>query len=107
MSKRTTSLPCCYEGVGQRACTVPTSTLTTVIRIKLSTSILLQGKGSGSRFHPTPLNGVGIPARIVKTLDAMKVNNSDLFETLLNQYEPFLNAWAEMGYEEYQGDDDE
>jgi len=37
----------------------------------------------------------------------MKVNNSDLFETLLQQYEPFLNAWAEMGYEEYQRDEDE
>ena len=37
----------------------------------------------------------------------MKVNNSDLFETLLQRYESSLNAGAEMGYEEYQVDDDE
>jgi len=28
----------------------------------------------------------------------MRANNSELFETLLNQYEPFLNVWAELGY---------
>jgi len=34
-------------------------------------------------------------------------NNSDLFETLLNQYEPFLDVWTKLGYEEYQEDNDE
>jgi len=37
----------------------------------------------------------------------MKTNNSQSFETLLNQYEPFLNAWAELGYGSYQEDEDE
>ena len=36
----------------------------------------------------------------------MKVNNSDLFETLLNQYEPFLDVWAEMGYGSSQEDEE-
>jgi len=27
----------------------------------------------------------------------MNVKNSDLFETLLQQYEPFLTAWADLG----------
>ncbi len=30
-------------------------------------------------------------------LDAMNAKNNDLFETLLQQYEPFLTAWAELG----------
>ena len=59
---------------------------------------------SGTVRQPRQLS---LDVRTIKTLDAMKVNNSDLFEILLQQYEPFLNAWAEMGYEEYQGDDDE
>ncbi len=59
---------------------------------------------SGTVRQPRQLS---LDVRTIKTLDAMKVNNSDLFETLLQQYEPFLNAWAEMGYEEYQGDDNE
>jgi len=50
---------------------------------------------------------LSLDVRTIKTLDAMGVNNSDLFETLLHQYEPFLNAWAEWGHEDYQGDDDE
>ncbi len=37
----------------------------------------------------------------------MKVNNSDLFEQLLQQYEPFLNAWAELGYGSSQEDENE
>ncbi len=41
---------------------------------------------------------LSLDVRTIKTLDAMKVNNSDLFETLLQQYEPFLDTWAEMGY---------
>ncbi len=32
-SKRNTSVPCIFGGAGQRACTVPTSTTNTVIRI--------------------------------------------------------------------------
>jgi len=59
---------------------------------------------SGTVRQPRQLS---LDVRTIKTLDAMKVNNSDLFETLLQQYEPFLNAWAEMGYEEHQGDEDE
>jgi len=31
------------------------------------------------------------------SLDAMNAKNNDLFETLLQQYEPFLTAWAELG----------
>jgi len=37
----------------------------------------------------------------------MKVNKSDLFEQLLQQYEPFLNAWAELGYGSSQEDENE
>jgi hypothetical protein len=59
---------------------------------------------SGTVRQPRQLS---LDVRTIRTLDAMKVNTSDLFETLLQQYEPFLNAWVEMGYEEYQGDDDE
>ena len=38
---------------------------------------------------------LSLDVRTIQTLDAMKANNSELFETLLNQYEPFLNTWAE------------
>ncbi|GAC1401653.1 MAG: hypothetical protein NVSMB49_16570 [Ktedonobacteraceae bacterium] len=50
---------------------------------------------------------LSLDVRTSKTLDAMQVNNSDLFETLLNQYEPFLDTWAEMGYGRFQEDEDE
>jgi len=59
---------------------------------------------SGTFRQPRQLS---LDVRTIKTLDAMKVNNSDLFETLLQQYEPFLNAWAEMGYENSQEEEDE
>ena len=57
---------------------------------------------SGTVRQPRQLS---LDVRTIKTLDAMKVNNSDLFETLLKQYEPFLDAWAEMGYGRYQEDE--
>ena len=59
---------------------------------------------SGTVRQPRQLS---LDVRTIKTLDVMKVNNSDLFETLLNQYEPFLDAWAEMGYGSSQEDEDE
>ena len=61
------------EGTGQRACTVPTSATTAVICLN-STSVFSHrgGKvemrtGSVPRFHPTPWNGVGLPAPVVNT----------------------------------------
>ena len=73
VSKRKTSVPCLCEGAGQRACTVPTSTLTTVIRVKLSIPILSDGKGNGNptQVHqrngaliPIPSKGMGLPAPV-------------------------------------------
>ncbi len=48
---------------------------------------------SGTIRQPRQLS---LDVRTIKTLDAMKVNNSNLFETLLQQSEPFLNTWAEV-----------
>ena len=59
---------------------------------------------SGTVRQPRQLS---LDMRTIKVLDAMKVNNSDLFETLLQQYEPFLDTWAEMGYGSYQEGEDE
>ena len=59
---------------------------------------------SGTVRQPRQLS---LDVRTIKVLDAMNVNNSDLFETLLQQYEPFLNAWAEMGYGNSQEDEEE
>jgi len=50
---------------------------------------------------------LSLDVRTIQTLDAMKTNNSELFETLLNQYEPFLNTWAELGYGSSQEDEGE
>jgi len=50
---------------------------------------------------------LSLDVRTIQTLDAMKANNSQLFETLLNQYEPFLNTWTELGYGSSQEDEDE
>ncbi len=50
---------------------------------------------------------LSLDVRTIQTLDAMGANNNQLFETLLNQYEPFLNTWAELGYGSYQEDEDE
>ncbi len=44
--------------------------------------------------------------RTINTLNAMGVNKSELFEDLLQQYEPFLSAWSELGNEEVDEDDD-
>ncbi len=50
---------------------------------------------------------LSLDVRTIQTLDAMQANNSELFETLLNQYEPFLDAWAELGYGHSQENDEE
>ena len=59
---------------------------------------------SGTIRQPRQLS---LDVRTIQTLDAMQVNNSDLFETLLQQYEPFLDTWAEMGYGSCQEDEGE
>lgn len=50
-------------------------------------------KGKGVR-QPMQLS---LDLRVINTLNAMGVNKSELFEELLQQYEPFLDAWAELG----------
>jgi hypothetical protein len=70
VSKRNTSLPCSCEGAGQRACTVPTSTPTTVIRI--SSSDIFSHRGEKTEMCSRvadltiPWNGTGLLARSVK-----------------------------------------
>lgn len=49
-------------------------------------------KGSEVR-QPMQLS---LDMKVIKTLKAMKVNASALFEDLLQQYEPFLEMWAAM-----------
>lgn len=58
-------------------------------------------KGKGVR-QPMQLS---LDIKVINTLNAMGVNKSELFEELLQQYEPFLDAWAEFGNAEE--DDDE
>lgn len=64
MSERNTSVPCSCEGAGQRACTVPTSTPTTVIRIS-STFLFYHKAGKVESYPPLPQlrNGTFIPSR--------------------------------------------
>ncbi len=82
MSKRNTPMPCSCEGAGQRACTVPTSTPTTVIRIS-STYLfyhmareaqipLPKPQISNGAFIPSPQGRRDFPRRFVK-----KVNDKD------------------------------
>jgi len=59
---------------------------------------------SGTVRQPRQLS---LDVRTIKTLDTMRVNNSDLFETLLHQYEPFLNTWAKLAHEDNQEDEEE
>ncbi len=59
-------------------------------------------KGKGVR-QPMQLS---MDLRVINTLNHMGVNKSELYEELLQQYEPFLNAWAELGNEEVNEDDD-
>jgi len=43
---------------------------------------------------------LSLDSKVIDTLNAMGVNNkSELFEELLQPYEPFLDAWAELGTE--------
>jgi hypothetical protein len=53
-------------------------------------------KGKGVR-QPMQLS---LDIKVINTLNAMGVNKSELFEELLQQYEPFLDAWAELGNED-------
>jgi len=39
---------------------------------------------------------LSLDVRTIKTLNAMSINKSKLFEELLQQYEPFLEAWSEL-----------
>lgn len=50
---------------------------------------------------------LSLDVRTIKTLDEMGINNSELFETLLQQYEPFLNAWAELDYINQEDEEEE
>ncbi len=50
---------------------------------------------------------LSLDIRTIDTLNTMGVNKSELFETLLQQYEPFLNVKAELGHEDNQEDEEE
>ncbi len=63
------------------------------------------GRKAKSRVVRQPRQ-LSLDVRTIKTLDAMGVNNSELFETLLRQYEPFLNVYAELG-STYQEEEEE
>ena len=43
---------------------------------------------------------LSLDIRTIKTLNAMGVNKSQLFEDLLQQYEPFLEVWSSLNEEE-------
>jgi hypothetical protein len=58
-------------------------------------------KGKGVR-QPMQLS---LDIKVINTLNAMGVNKSELFEELLQQYEPFLDAWSELENEEAEEDD--
>ncbi len=60
-------------------------------------------KGKGVR-QPMQLS---LDIKVINTLNAMGVNKSELFEELLQQYEPFLDAWAELGNEDFDEEEDE
>jgi hypothetical protein len=75
--RRNTPVPCLCEGAGQGAGSLPASTPTTVIRFG---SIDLFSLGAEKpeipdtpaldkerRFHPSPLQGTGLPAPVVKS----------------------------------------
>lgn len=47
-----------------------------------------------------------LDVRTIETLDDMRANNSELFESLFHRYEPFLDAWAKLGYEHFQEDEE-
>lgn len=60
-------------------------------------------KGQGVR-QPMQLS---LDRRVIDTLNTMGVNKSELFEELLRQYEPFLDAWFELGHDDELGEEDE
>jgi hypothetical protein len=60
-------------------------------------------KGKGVR-QPMQLS---LDLRVINTLNAMGVNKSELFEELLQQYEPFLDAWAELGNDDFTDEEDD
>jgi len=41
---------------------------------------------------------LSLDVRTIACLDRMQVNNSELFESLLQHYPPFVEAWAKAGY---------
>jgi len=41
---------------------------------------------------------LSLDARTIACLDGMQVNNSELFERLLQRYPPFVEAWTKAGY---------
>jgi predicted DNA-binding transcriptional regulator YafY len=41
---------------------------------------------------------LSLDVRTIACLDAMQVNNSELFERLLQHYPPFVEAWTKAGY---------
>jgi superfamily I DNA/RNA helicase len=60
-------------------------------------------KGKGVR-QPLQLS---LDLRVINTLNAMGVNKSELFEELLQQYEPFLDAWSELGNEDFEEEEED
>jgi len=40
---------------------------------------------------------LSLDVHTIDTLNTMGINKSELFEQLLQQYEPFLNVYAELG----------
>jgi hypothetical protein len=50
---------------------------------------------------------LSLDLRVINTLNAMGVNKSELFEELLRQYEPFLDAWGELGNDTAEDEEDE
>jgi hypothetical protein len=58
---------------------------------------------SGVAREPMQLS---LDVRTIKTLNAMGINKSELFEELLKQYEPFLTAWSELNEAHEEDSDD-
>ena len=65
----------------------------------------LQGRKAKSGVVREPLQ-LSLDVRTIKTLEAMGVNRSQLFEELLQQHGPFLEMWASL-HDAGEGDDDE
>lgn len=60
-------------------------------------------KGKGVR-QPMQLS---LDSKVINVLNFMGVNKSELFEELLQQYEPFLDAWSQLGNEDYTDEEDD